>query len=241
MDPLWLIVTLSVLGPIAGSALGVIRRPSYEVICNLLCFAAGVMLAISFLELIPESIRLSGIGTCVFGLVAGSAAMFGVDRLVPHIHPGLCAQEQGKNLQRTSPYLLTGIFMHNLPEGMAISIGGAADASVSVTIAVAIAIHNIPEGVCTAAPYYLATGRRGRAFFLSSLTAAPILAGFLAGRFLLAGAGDNVLGFIVGATAGLMIYITADELIPNARAGESHLTIFSLMAGVIFVLLMGFS
>jgi len=239
MDPVVLIVIISVLGPVVGSAIGVLKKTSFEFICNMLCFAAGVMLAISFLELIPESIHISSVSLCVMGLICGSLIMYGLDRLIPHIHPQLCAQEQGCNLQRTSVYLIFGIFLHNFPEGMAIAIGSVAGGSISLAIALAIAIHNIPEGICTSAPYYHTTGARMKSFLFSSSTAVPILGGYVFARYLFMNITPQVIGFIIGSTAGLMIYITADELIPNSCTGTNHQTIFSLMTGIIFVILLG--
>jgi ZIP family zinc transporter len=239
MDPVVFIVVISVLGPIVGSGLGVLKRPSFNYICNMLCFAAGVMLAISFLELVPESIHLASIGLCVFGLIAGSLMMYGLDKIIPHIHPQLCSQEQGCNLERTSIYLIFGIFLHNFPEGMAIAIGSVTELRVSIVIALAIAIHNIPEGICTSAPYYHSSGARLKSFMLSSSTAVPILMGYLSARYIFQNIPGPVIGFIIGATAGLMIYITADELIPTSCAGKNHQTIFCLMAGVVFVILLG--
>ncbi len=238
MDSLALIALISVIGPILGSAFGVLRKPSFGYVCNMLCFAAGVMLGISFLELIPESLHLSSVWVCVAGLVAGTIVMYALDRLIPHIHPRLCSQEQGCNLERTSIYLLLGMFLHNFPEGMAIAIGAVTEVKVSVAIALAIAIHNIPEGICTSAPYYHATGARLRAFLLSSSTAIPVIAGYVTARFLFQSLSPEFIAFIVAATAGLMIYITADELIPNSCAGSDHQTIFSLMTGVILVVLL---
>jgi ZIP family zinc transporter len=239
MDPVFFIVAISVLGPILGSGLGVLKRPSFNYICNMLCFAAGVMLAISFLELIPESIHMGSVGVCVAGLVVGALTMFGLDKIIPHLHPELCSQEQGCNLERTSIYLLLGIFLHNFPEGMAIAIGSVTEVRVSIVIALAIAIHNIPEGICTSAPYYHSTGARLKSFLLSSSTALPILMGYLLARYIFQNIPEPVVGFIIGATAGLMIYITADELIPTSCAGTNHQTIFCLMAGVVFVILLG--
>ena len=239
MSSLWIILVISVMGPVIGSLLGVIRKPTSGFICNMLCFAAGVMLTISFVQLIPEAIRLSSIPLTLLGLFLGAMAMYGLDRLIPHIHPGLCAQEQGCNLERTSVYLILGIFLHNFPEGLAIAAGGVAEANVSMVIALAIAIHNIPEGVCTSAPYYRATNKRLQAFLLSSSTALPLLVGFLLGHYIFQSISLNILGLIVAATAGLMIYITVDELIPNSCAGENHSTIFSLLVGIMFVISLG--
>jgi ZIP family zinc transporter len=239
MDPVVLIVIISVLGPIIGSIIGVVKKPSFMYMCNMLCFAAGVMLGISFLELIPESIHISSVGVCVGGLILGSLVMYAVDRIIPHIHPELCAQEQGCNLQRTSVYLILGIFLHNFPEGMAIAIGAVTETKISLIIALAIAIHNIPEGICTSAPFYHTTGDRLKSFLVSSSTAVPLLIGYLLARYLFGYITPMVIGFIIGATAGLMIYITIDEIIPNSCAGTDHTTIFSLLTGIIFVILLG--
>jgi len=239
MDPVLSIFLIMVLGPVVGSLIGVLKRPSFGYICNMLCFAAGVMLSISFLELIPESIELSSVVICVSGLVFGSMVMYGLDRLIPHIHPQLCAQEQGCNLERTAVYLILGMFLHNFPEGMAIAIGSVTEMKVSFAIALAIAIHNIPEGICTSAPYYHTTGARLKSFLVSASTAVPIVAGYVLARYLFQNIAPEVIGFIIGATAGLMIYITTDELIPNGCAGSNHQTIFSLITGIIFVILLG--
>ncbi len=239
MDPLVWIVILAVLGPVIGSAIGVLKMPTFGYICNMLCFAAGVMLAISFLELIPESMAISSPWISVSGVVVGALVMYGLDKMIPHIHPRLCAQEQGCNLERTSVYLILGMFLHNFPEGMAIAIGSVTETNVSITIALAIAIHNIPEGICTSAPYYRSTGRRLQAFLLSAATAIPILIGYVVARYIFQQVSTQVIGLLISSTAGLMIYITADELIPYSCAGTNHQTIFCLILGVVFVMLLG--
>lgn len=238
MDPIILIIVIAFLGPIAGSLIGVLRRPSFIYVCCMLCFAAGVMLAISFMELIPESRNLSSTIVSIFGLIVGAFFMYGLDRLLPHLHPSLCNQEQGCNLHRSSIYLIVGIFMHNFPEGMAIASGGVANINTSIIIALAIAIHNIPEGICTSASYFHSSGNRTSAFLLSSSTALPILIGFFLARIIFEKISPQIVGFLIAATAGLMIYITVDELIPNSCAGNNHSTIFSFMAGVILVVLL---
>jgi ZIP family zinc transporter len=239
MDPFVWIVIIAVLGPVIGSAIGILKMPTFGYICNMLCFAAGVMLSISFLELIPESLEISSPAITIGGLVLGSLAMYGLDRIIPHIHPRLCAQEQGCNLERTSVYLILGIFLHNFPEGMAIAIGSVTETKTSITIALAIAIHNIPEGICTSAPYYHSTGKRIQAFLLSASTAIPILIGYVTARYIFQQVSTQVVGLLISSTAGLMIYITADELIPHSCAGTNHQTIFSLILGVVFVIVLG--
>jgi len=143
-------------------------------------------------------------------------------------------------LKRTAVYLIVGIFLHNFPEGMAIAIGEVADTKVSLVIALAIAIHNIPEGICTSGPYFHASGARVKSFLVSASTAIPIVAGFLVARHLYHVITGHLIAIIVGGTAGLMIYISADELIPAAcQGGVGHRTIFSFMAGVLLVIVLG--
>jgi ZIP family zinc transporter len=240
MELILIVVIISVLGPIIGSAIGVIRKPSEIFMSNMLAFAAGVMLAISFIELIPASIALSSVYIAAAGVVLGSIFMYGIDKLIPHIHPGLCEQEHGRNLERTATYLLIGIFMHNFPEGLAMGIGSVSGMDVTLALALAIAIHNIPEGIATAAPYYQVTGNRLRTFLLSSSTSLPLLAGFVSSYYIFPSITVSTVGLLVGATAGLMIYISSDELIPVSCCKMSdHTTIFSLIAGVVFVTLLG--
>lgn len=233
-------MAISVLGPVVGSLIGVLKKPSESFMFNMLSFAAGVMLAISFLELIPESIHLSSIWYCVIGVILGSLVMYGLDKLIPHIHPELCGQEQGRNLERTPLYLTLGIFLHNFPEGMAIAMGAVTDIRVSLVIALAIAVHNIPEGIATSAPYYYYSKDRLKSFLVSASTAIPIIIGFVFAYYLYQSIPLQIVGLVVGATASLMIYICSDELIPASCSKlTSHTTIFSLIAGVLFVVMLG--
>ncbi len=243
MDPIFIILIISVLGPIIGSFIGVIKRPSQKFMYSMLAFAAGVMIAISLIELIPESIHLSSAWLASLGFILGALVMLGLDRMIPHVHPELCSQEQGCRLKRTSVYLIVGIFLHNFPEGMAIATGSISDIKTALIIAFAIAIHNIPEGICTSSPYYYCTKKKLRSFLVSSSTAIPVAVGFLFAHYLFLNIPLNVVGMIIAATAGLMVYISADELIPTScnktNAFWSHATILSLIVGVVFVILLG--
>ena len=243
MESVYLILIIAVAGPIIGSFIGVIKRPSDLLVYNMLAFAAGVMLTISFLNLIPESISLSSIWWCCFGIIIGSLLMYLLDRIIPHVHPSYCIPEGGRNLQRTAIYLLLGIFMHNFPEGIAIATGTVTNFSVTLSISIAIAIHNIPEGICTSAPYYFLTKNKLKSFLVSSSTAIPLVIGFIIAYIIFNNIPKEIVGIVIASTAGLMIYISADELIPMAhsqgRKEWSHITIFSLIMGVLFVILLG--
>jgi ZIP family zinc transporter len=205
----------------------------------MLYFAAGIMLSISFLDLIPESISLGSTMTCVAGVMIGSSIMAFLDRLFPHVHDcAVCAEDECR-LGRTANFLILAIFLHNFPEGMAIAVGAAANIGDSVVIALAIAIHNIPEGICTSAPHYYTYGNRLKSFVMSSLSAVPILLGYLFVKLLVGQISSVTMSMMVGATAGLMIYITADELMPAARSVAGKHSIFAFIAGVIAVMLLG--
>lgn len=243
MDSIYIILLIAIAGPIIGSLIGVLKKPSNLFVYNMLAFAAGVMLAISFLELIPESIKLSSIWLSCIGIIIGAIIIYTLDKLIPHIHPRLCGQEQGRKLERTAIFIFLGIFLHNFPEGMAIATGTITDFKATLAIALAIAIHNIPEGIVTSAPCYYLTKKKLKSFLLSSSTAIPIILGFIFARFLFQNIPLNIIGIIIAATAGLMIYISGDELIPMSHSKDSkvwnHSTIFSLIAGVLFVIILG--
>jgi zinc transporter, ZIP family len=243
MDMLIWILIVSVMGPVIGSLIGVIKKPSERFMLDMLAFAAGVMLAISFLELIPQSLEMGTVWSCAIGIIIGSIVMYIVDKTAPHIHPCMCVNEQGSKLKKTAVYLLIGIFIHNLPEGMAIATGTISGMDSALVVALAIAIHNIPEGICTSAPFYFCSKKRLKSFLISASTAIPILAGFFIGKALYTVLSPIIISGVVAATAGVMIYISGDELIPTScnksNKPWSHSTIFSLIAGVLFVVVLG--
>ncbi|MFP4117803.1 MAG: ZIP family metal transporter [Candidatus Woesearchaeota archaeon] len=248
MDPLILIVMISAIGPIAGSFIGVMLKTNDRFIYNLLSFAAGMMLTISFLDLIPEAIEMSSLVMTVLGILSGAVIMYLLDRFLPHFHPDplhsdeMCCVSGNKNvkehsLDRTSRYLIAGIFFHNLPEGMAIA--AMQDPSTSIAVALAIAVHNIPEGICTSAPYFHVTKNRLKAFLLSASTAIPVLLGFFVARILFTTVPMWLIGFTAATAAGLMIYISVDELIPSScKRISTYSTVFSLIFGIVAVILL---
>jgi ZIP family zinc transporter len=233
-----MLVLLSTVGPILGSAIGVLKKPSTVYIQNMLAFAAGIMMTISFLDLIPESVRLGSTVTCVAGLAIGATFMAAVDRLIPQVHECAVCREDPCPLGRTANFLILAIFVHNFPEGMAIAVGTASGIGNSFVIALAIAVHNIPEGICTSAPHYYAHGNRLRSFGVSSLSTLPILLGFWAARHLFANIAPSTMSLWIGATAGLMIYITAMELMPAAQKGGGRRSMIAFMTGIIAVMLL---
>ena len=126
------------------------------------------------------------------------------------------------------------IAIHNFPEGLATFIGAMSDPALGISIAVAIAIHNIPEGIAVSVPIYYATGSRKKAFWLSFLSGLAEPVGAVIGYFILRSVfNDSTFGFIFAGVAGIMIYISLDELLPTAEEyGEHHVAIGGLIAGM---------
>jgi len=144
-------------------------------------------------------------------------------------------EERENKLMRTGLMTALAIAIHNFPEGFASFMSALRDPSVGMGIAIAIAIHNIPEGISVSMPVYYATGSRSKAFvysFLSGLTE-PI--GALLGYLILARfMSETLFGIVFAAIAGIMVYISFDQLLPTAEEyGEHHLAIYGLISGMI--------
>ncbi|WP_029897241.1 zinc transporter ZupT [Desulfohalovibrio reitneri] len=237
-----------------GSALAFFnRRHNEKFLASALGFSAGVMLYVSFMEIMPkatEALARDMPGGSASWLSA--AAFFGgvllagvIDRLVPsyenphEIHrveemddPSERARFQ--KLYKTGLFTALAIAIHNFPEGLATFIAALDDPSLGVPIAVAIAIHNIPEGIAVSVPIYYATSSRRRAFFLSFASGLSEPLGALVGFLLLMPFLNGIMfGLLFASVAGIMVFISLDELLPAAREyGEHHLSIYGLVAGM---------
>ncbi len=127
------------------------------------------------------------------------------------------------------------IAIHNFPEGLATFMSAVTDPTLGVSIAVAIAIHNIPEGIAVAVPIYYATRNRGKAFWWSFLSGLSEPVGALIGYFILMNFfNESTFGLIFAGVAGIMVYISLDELLPTAEEyGEHHIAIGGLIGGMV--------
>lgn len=239
-----LLTALAGLSTSVGGLIGIsVRNPGPRFMALTLGFSAGVMILLSYVELLHGGIEVVGFLPAHLAFFAGMGALFLIDVLIPHDYMAerhsRGAGEENSRMMKTGLFVALGITIHNFPEGMATFVGALADPSLGIAIAVAIAMHNIPEGVAVAAPIYAATGSRKKAFlwsFLSGL-AEPIGAG-LAALILLPFLTDALLGYVLAAVGGAMVFISLDELIPSARVfGQEHLTIAGVMAGMIIMAL----
>ena len=234
------LTALAGLSTTVGSLLVfVVREPGPRFMALSLGFAAGVMILVSFAELLPAGIDALGPGAGYAAFFGGLGAMFLLDAAIPHSYEGIADGDRGSpsresRLLRVGLFVALGIGIHNFPEGMATFASTLADPRLGVAIAVAIAIHNIPEGLAVAAPVYAATGSRRKAFLWSFMSGLAEPAGAaLAAIFLLPFLQGRALAAVLAGVAGLMVFISLDELLPAARArGGEHLAIVGAIAGM---------
>lgn len=210
----WLVISVGVLGTILGAAIGVIRKPSQKMMCWLFAFAAGIMLAVSFLELLPEAVVESGLVIGLSSFLFGIGLFYVIDKVLMN-NPAKVVPKNTFRKKKTAWFLFIALFVHSFPEGMALGIVGITEAKTALIVALAIAIHKLPEGIIASAPFYHATNKRLRAFLLGAATAAPLLVGFFFADFLFGILPLAAIGAVLGLTAGIMTYIAVSELLPN--------------------------
>lgn len=234
-----LLAALAGLSTTLGSLLGIYYRdPGPRFITLTLGFAAGVMVLIAFVELLPGGIETVGFGPALLAFFGGMIVMFVIDVLVPHEYMAerqANGDEQHKNqLLKTGLFVALGLAIHNFPEGMATFAGTLEDVSLGAAIAIAIALHNIPEGLAVSAPVYAATRSRSKAFLWSFLSGVSEPVGaVVAAVILLPFLSLEVLGFVLSVVAGVMVFIATDELMPVSRSfGNEHLSILGVVAGM---------
>ncbi len=222
-----------------GSLIGlVVNKPGPRFLGFTLGFSAGVMILVSFVELLPGSISAIGFMPAHVAFFIGMSAIFLIDFLVPHDYMGQhdhAGGPEADKLMRTGLLVAFGIGIHNFPEGMATFVGSLKNVHLGVAIAVAIAIHNIPEGLAVSAPIYAATGSRGKAFLWSFLSGVsePVGAA-LAALVLMPFLNDTLFGWVLAFVAGIMVSISLDELIPAANEhGSEHTPIVGAIIGMV--------
>ena len=243
-----------------GSALAFFaRRTNTNFLSASLGFSAGVMIYVSFVEIIVKARNAltEAYGSEVKAAWITAAAFFGgmavialIDKLVPSVenpHEMHGVEEMrvddpetnDRRLMRMGVLSALAIAIHNFPEGLATFTAALSDPSLGFSIAVAIAIHNVPEGIAVSVPVYYATGNRRKAFAYSFLSGLAEPAGALVGYFLLMAIMSRaVFGILFAGVAGIMVFISLDELLPSAeKYGKHHLTVYGLIAGMMVMAL----
>jgi ZIP family zinc transporter len=294
MGNVWLALGLTVFAGMAtgiGSAIAFFaNRTNYRLLSISTGFSAGVMLYVSFVEIFFKGVEaMTEAYGDYWGHWVNTASFFGgilliavIDNLIPsaenpHETPGerYTAPLQNENMEtrvceghppipatgeadiagdaaRQKKLLRMGLFtalaiaIHNFPEGLATFLSALQDPALGFAIAVALALHNIPEGISVSVPIYYATGKRMRAFFYSVLSglAEPVgaVVAYLIILLLVGGPSGAVppqlMGILFGGVAGIMVYISLDELLPTSRAyGTGHDSLFGLLGGMLVMAL----
>ncbi len=211
--------------------------------------SAGMMIYVSFMEMLPSSLgtlsgefgEKTGMLYMILSFFGGVALIALIDFLVPessnpHELHGVEEMEKHKNrgLKQTGIVTAITIAIHNFPEGIATFMSAITSFEVAIPITVAIAIHNIPEGIAVAVPIYHATGSKKKAFWLSLTSGlAEPLGALIAFLFLMPFWSPTLNAIVLAAVAGVMVFISLDELLPSAeKYGKHHHSIIGLVVGM---------
>jgi ZIP family zinc transporter len=222
------------------------RKVNRKLLDAMLGFAAGVMIAASFWSLLAPSIELSAEGSLpmwvppLIGFLAGGIFLRLLDRVLPHLHPWMpLADAEGIHTSwRRSVLLISAITLHNIPEGLAVGVAFGAAASgmsgasvgAAVALAIGIGLQNFPEGTAVAMPLRREGMSRSKSFFFGQLSAVvePVAGVLGAAAVILA---KPILPYALAFAAGAMIFVVAEELIPEAKRGSPDIAAMSLMVG----------
>lgn len=256
-----------VLSLLAGLCTGVgaaialfLKKTDTRMLTYALGASAGVMVYISFMELMPAATDMlgdqAGSKWIVLGaFFGGMAAASLIDRLVPedeNPHEVLslnelqslsqcttdeCRQKVRQRVRRSAMLFAIAIGVHNFPEGMATVAAAFDNTGIAASVALAVAIHNIPEGITVAVPLLYGTGSRKKAFWVGTLTGlAEPLGALICMLVLLPFLSATLLGILFAVVAGIMVFISFDELLPMAeRWGHHHLSIYGVVTGMLIM------
>jgi ZIP family zinc transporter len=238
-----------------GSALAFFaKRTNTRFLSISLGFSAGVMIYVSLVEIFFKAkIALvevygdrEGYWYTVLAFFAGIALIGIIDKLIPSMenpHELKSIEDLGKRgdelkakkLMRMGLFTALAIGIHNFPEGLATFMAALTSPHLGIAIAVAIAIHNVPEGIAVSVPVYYATGNKKKAFWYSFASGLAEPVGALVGYLILMPfLGPTLFGVLFAGVAGIMVFISLDELLPSAeKYGEHHLSIYGLIAGMV--------
>jgi zinc transporter, ZIP family len=232
-----------------GGLLSIFGGTSRQVLSTALGFSAGVMVYVSMIEILPKSVdslleersATTAHWLAGAGFFAGIALIAIIDRFVPeavnpHEPTGTADEDKRREhaLLRMGTFTALALALHNFPEGFATFLAALDDPKVAIPIVIAIAIHNIPEGIAVAVPVFHATGSRTKALAFSTLSGLAEPAGALIGFAILQPfITPTLFGVTFAAVAGIMVFISIDELLPTAeKYGYHHHSVYGLIAGM---------
>ena len=235
------LVLLTALGvggaTVLGSLIGFIfKKISHKFSDIVLSFAAGVMLAAAVLGLVLPSLDYGGrygLIITVAGIFAGALCLNVIDKVVPHLHRMVGADIEPHKNEGLSKVLLfvMAIAIHNLPEGIAAGVGfGSGDTAQALVIAGGIALQNVPEGMVIIGPMLAAGVKPGRTFAIAMATGLVEVVGTLVG-YLAVSISSAVLPFALAFAGGTMLYVISDEMIPETHHDGGRGVTYALLVG----------
>jgi zinc transporter, ZIP family len=242
-----LVTEAVLLSLLAGLATGIgglivlaVKRIGNRVVSFSMGFASGVMLMVAFNSLFLEAQKFITHIELIAVFSLGALIMMALDLAIPHIEPA-AREANGKNakMTRSGTLIAIGIALHNLPEGFVVAAGYSFTPSLGLVIAIAILLHNIPEGIATAIPLSESGTKPSKTAIITLLSGLAEPVGALVGAVALSSIVTmNWIGYSLVFAAGVMTYITADELIPVAHEyGYKHTVSVGLLLGLVFALL----
>ena len=214
------------------------KKVSDRLLDIMLGFSAGIMLAATFFSLIVPAINLSNVWIAVLGIIIGAIALHLVDRFIPHFHPALGAEGPSSRLSKVWLFALA-ITIHNFPEGLAVGVSfGSGDVAAGLVVATAIGLQNMPEGLAVALPLLREGYSRRRSLWYGTLTGLVEPVGGLLGVALVS-VFHSILPWALAFAAGAMLFVVSDEIIPEShRKGFEREATFGLIAGFVIMMLL---
>lgn len=226
-----------------------IKRTNIKALSIGLGFSAGVMIFLSFTEILQGARDLLAkyfpvhADWLVFvGFLAGIITAILIDYFMPdHIEDDLFCPDKNclhqHKIKRAGILTAVAISVHNFPEGIATFFVTTQNVTLGVSVAIAIALHNIPEGIAVALPIYHATGKKRLAIWYTFLSGISEPIGAIIGLFALKYfLPHSAVGFMFAAVAGIMVYISFDTLLPLSREyGDGHYSVFGIMSGIFLI------
>lgn len=205
-------------GTTLGGIIGIkFKNPSKKFLSFILSFASGLMTAILSFDLIPEALKISSIPNAVIGILLGIICMIACNVIVDKKFKIPPTTDTQKNLLRTGIITSIGLALHNFPEGLAIGSGFGASITLGYSLAVAICIHDIPEGISMAVPMKNGGMNPSKVLFYVILSGITTGVGAFVGK-IIGGISDNVISICLTFAAGAMLYIVSGELIPESNS-----------------------
>jgi len=210
----------------------------------LMGFAGGVMLVVSFVELYAEALNELSPWQVTLAFAIGTIFMMAVDLTLPHIEFGLWEDGvKDRHLFNSGLIIAIGMSVHNLPEGIVVSAGYGHVPELGILVAIMICMHNIPEGIATVSPLIQAGVDKWRAVGLATASGLVEAVGALMGAVVISTFGVDIVGWGLGFAAGVMTYVTIDELIPVAHEyctlDHKHMVSSGLLIGMLFAMVLG--